>query len=137
MHSGDWDPHPSAVGKLLKKVSEQTGAPVFLDRIAVDLKKDSLKDTPILYITGHFNPNLSEIEIKKLREFLLNGGALFTDSCCGSQEFTDSFRNLMKKLFQRQKLRNGILIIGYIRFHSRLKGFKICLKMILLLKYIC
>ncbi|HOC02015.1 MAG TPA: DUF4159 domain-containing protein [Candidatus Ratteibacteria bacterium] len=104
VHSGDWDPHPSAVGKLLKKVSEQTGAPVFLDRIAVDLKKDSLKDTPILYITGHFNPNLSEIEIKKLREFLLNGGALFADSCCGSQEFTDSFRNLMKKTIPEAKI---------------------------------
>ncbi len=104
IHSGDWDPHPSAVGKLLKKISEQTGAPVFLDRIAVDLKKDSLQDTPILYITGHFNPDLSEVETKKLRQFLLNGGALFADACCGSQEFTDSFKKLMKKVIPEAKV---------------------------------
>lgn len=104
IHSGDWDPHPSALGKLLKKISEQTGTPVFLDRIVVDLKKDSLKDTPILYLTGHFNPNLSEAEIKKLREFLLHGGALFADACCGSQEFTNSFKILMKKILPEAKI---------------------------------
>lgn len=103
IHSGDWDPHPAAIGKLLKKISEQTGASVFLDRIGVDLKKDTLKDTPLLYITGHFNPALSEVEIKKLREFLIGGGALIADSCCGSKEFTDSFRSLMKKVLPEAK----------------------------------
>ena len=104
IHSGDWDPHPSSLGKLLKKTSEQTGASVFLDRIAVDLKKDSLKDTPLLYITGHFDPNLSNEEIKKLRQFLLGGGALIADACCGSQEFTNGFRNLMKKVLPEAKV---------------------------------
>jgi len=103
VHSGDWDPHPSSIGKLLKKTGEQTAASVFLDRIVIDLKKDSLKDTPILYITGHFNPNLSETEIKKLREFLLGGGALIADACCGSQEFTNGFRALMKKVLPEAK----------------------------------
>lgn len=104
IHSGDWDPHPSALGKILRRTAEQTGASVFLDRIAIDLKKDTLKDTPLLYITGHFNPNLSDIEIKKLREFLLGGGALIADACCGSQEFVDSFRNIMKKVLPEAKL---------------------------------
>ena len=103
IHSGDWDPHPSAIGKLLKKTSDQTGASVFLDRIPIDLKKDSLKDTPLLYITGHFNPAFSETEVKKLREFLLGGGSLIADACCGSQEFAESFRNLMKKVLPEAK----------------------------------
>ncbi|MCM8825167.1 MAG: DUF4159 domain-containing protein [Candidatus Omnitrophica bacterium] len=85
-------------------MSETTGASVFLDKIAIDLKKDSLKDTPLLYITGHFNPNLSDVEVKKLREFLLGGGSLIADACCGSQEFADFFKSLMKKVLPEAKI---------------------------------
>jgi hypothetical protein len=103
IHSGDWDPHPASLGKLLRKVAEQTSASVYLDRINVDLKKDSLKDVPLLYMTGHFNPNLSSEEVKKLRDFLLSGGSLIADACCGSQEFADSFRAMMKTVLPEAK----------------------------------
>ena len=104
IHSGDWNPHPSALGKLLKKVSETIKTSVYLEPIYVDLKKDNLDDIPILYITGHFNPRFSEGELKKLRKFLLSGGSLIADSCCGSAEFTESFRSIMKKILPEAKV---------------------------------
>lgn len=103
IHSGDWNPHPASLGKLLELFSKQTDTPVYLETIPVDLKKDNLKNIPILYITGHYNPEFSEIEMKKIREFLLSGGAIIGDSCCGSEEFTSAFRNLIEKILPEAK----------------------------------
>lgn len=98
IHSGDWDPHPAAMGKLLKLFAQQAKTSVYLETIPVDLKKDNLKNIPVLYITGHFNPSFSKKELEKLRNFLLSGGTIIADSCCGSQEFTSSFRTIISKI---------------------------------------
>ena len=103
IHSGDWDPHPAALGRLLKMVSQNTSAPVYLERLSVDLKKDDLKDIPLLYMTGHFNPGLGNEELAKLRTFFLSGGTLIADSCCGSAEFTGSFRGIVSKVLPEAK----------------------------------
>ena len=104
IHSGDWDPHPSSLGKLLKKVSENTNASVYLERLNVDLTKDNLTDIPLLYVTGHFDPKFTQEEMQKLRKFLLSGGAMLADSCCGSQEFTQSFRKMMSVILPEAKV---------------------------------
>jgi len=104
VHSGDWDPHPSALGKLLKRVAEQTQTAVFLEKLDIDLNKDTLENIPLLYITGHFDPRLSKEEKLKLRQFLLSGGALMADSCCGSSEFAGSFKELMKEVLPEAKV---------------------------------
>jgi len=103
IHSGDWNPHPSAIGKLLKTFSEKTDTLVYLEPINVDLKKDSLENVPILYITGHYPPRFSEGELKKLREFLVSGGCLIADSCCGSKDFTEAFHKIMEKVLPEAK----------------------------------
>ncbi|MCM8768413.1 MAG: DUF4159 domain-containing protein [Candidatus Omnitrophica bacterium] len=103
IHSGDWDPHPSSLGKILRQLGEQTGASVYLEKITVDLKKDNLKDIPLLYLTGHFNPRFTPEEVKKLKNFLHQGGTLLADSCCGSQEFTDAFTSLVKEILPQGK----------------------------------
>jgi len=98
VHSGDWDPHPSSLGKILVRVARDTKSAVYLEKLNVDLKKDSLENIPLLYITGHFDPKLGGSEKQKLRKFLLSGGALIADSCCGSKDFTESFRGLMAEI---------------------------------------
>jgi hypothetical protein len=104
IHSGDWDPHPSSLGKILKRVAEETQAAVYLEKINVDLKKDTLENIPLLYITGHFDPKLSKEEKQLLRRFLLSGGAIIADSCCGSKEFADSFKEIMKEVLPEGKV---------------------------------
>ncbi|HPP12323.1 MAG TPA: DUF4159 domain-containing protein, partial [bacterium] len=103
IHSGDWDPHPAALGRILRQLGEQTGASVYLERLTVDLKKDDLKDVPVLYLTGHFDPRFSPEEIRKMKSFLQSGGTLLVDSCCGSQEFTDAFYQLVRELLPQGK----------------------------------
>ncbi len=103
VHSGDWDPHPSSLGKILKRVAEETRAAVYLEKLNIDLEKDSLENVPLLYMTGHFDPKLTAREKQKLRQFLLSGGALIADSCCGSTEFTGGFKKLMKEILPEAK----------------------------------
>jgi len=103
VHSGDWNPHPASMGKLLKLFAQQTETSVYLETIPVDLKKDDLNNVPVLYITGHFNPKFSKEELKKLRKFLLSGGTLIGDSCCGSEEFTISFREIISEVLPEAK----------------------------------
>ena len=98
IHSGDWNPHPAGLGDLLKRISRDTGAGVYVRSINVDLKKDTLKNVPILYVTGQFNPEFSNMELNKLRKFLLSGGTLIADSDCGSSEFTRDFLKIIPKI---------------------------------------
>lgn len=104
VHSGDWDPHPSSLGRILKKVAEETHAVVYLEKLNVEIARDALENIPLLYITGHFDPKLTSREKQKLRQFLLAGGALIADSCCGSNEFTASFKNLMREILPEGKV---------------------------------
>jgi len=104
VHSGDWDPHPSSLGRILEKVSRDTSAPVYLEKLNIDLRKDSLENVPLLYITGHFDPGLTGEEKANLRSFLLSGGALIADSCCGSKDFTDGFRRLMSEVLPEAEM---------------------------------
>lgn len=102
-HSGDWNPSPGSIGKFLKNFSENTETFVYSEPIAIDLKKDDLKDVPILYITGHYDPNFDEIELKKLRDFLLKGGSIIGNSCCGSDDFTSAFQKIINKIIPESK----------------------------------
>ncbi|MCK9266259.1 DUF4159 domain-containing protein [bacterium] len=103
IHSGDWDPHPSSLGKLLVRVARDTESSVYIEKLNIDLKKETLENIPLLYITGHFDPKLSKVEKQKLRKFLLSGGALISDSCCGSKEFSDSFKLLISEILPEAK----------------------------------
>jgi len=62
-------------------------------------------EIPILYLTGHEPvPTLSEEQRAKLRRFVYDGGTIFANACCGTKEFTESFRREMAAMFPRREL---------------------------------
>ena len=75
-----FDPRP-----LLKKTGEELA--------------EELLQSPILYINGH---DLTRVEDSKteemIRAFINNGGFIFAEACCGSEDFDKKFRALMKKV---------------------------------------
>ncbi|MCL5409069.1 MAG: DUF4159 domain-containing protein [Candidatus Omnitrophica bacterium] len=103
INSGNWDPNPSGLEHLLKRVARVTGAGVYIKNISINLNKDSLKNIPILYMTGQFNPKLGSEELKKLKQFLLSGGTLIADSSCGSNEFTQDFKKIIPEILPGAK----------------------------------
>ena len=62
----------------------------------------NLLQSPILYMTGHAAPDLTERQIELLRRYVDEGGFIFAEACCGSQAFTDGFRKLMDKVFNKE-----------------------------------
>lgn len=62
-------------------------------------------EMPILYLTGHDPmPTLSSEQRGKLRRFVMDGGTIFANACCGAKEFTESFRREMAGLFPKREL---------------------------------
>jgi hypothetical protein len=65
------------------------------DRSADDLAAELLQ-SPVAYFNGHLAPDFSDKEKDMLKTFTGNGGVIFAEACCGSKEFDQGFRALMK-----------------------------------------
>lgn len=71
-----------------------------------------LLQSPVLYLNGHgrmpfvgLPGSLLSIEEKILQKYVDEGGFILAEACCGDEEFTASFRLLMKRLFPSSDLR--------------------------------
>ena len=51
-----------------------------------------LLQAPIAFFNGHDAPEFSAVAKQNLREFVEQGGFIFADACCGSQEFDQGFK---------------------------------------------
>lgn len=115
-YSGLWKCRDSGLSMLLNSLHEQTKTPVRFEREEVDLSSSRLFDMPFVYMTGHQNFVLSEAERANLRNYLLRGGVLFAESCCGRQGFTESFRLEMDKVLpglQLERINNNHPIFAF------------------------
>src|SRR5262249_44269329 len=54
---------------------------------------------PCLYISGHEAFTFSEEQRQAIRQYLLDGGTLLADACCGRSEFSGSLVSEVKKMF--------------------------------------
>jgi hypothetical protein len=59
---------------------------------------DDLLQAPIAYISGHEHPAFSDAEKRSLREYILNGGLILGEACCGRKAFDQGFRTLIKQV---------------------------------------
>lgn len=97
---GDWYNDPSAEVNLLRYVKEHTNIDVDPRYEFVELLSEKLFSYSFLFLTGHGNIVLSNLEVERLRSFLLNGGFLFADDDYGMDK---AFRREMKKVFPDQE----------------------------------
>jgi len=98
---GDWYNDPDAIPNLTQELNKRTNIRTEVIDKAVSLTDEELFRYPFLFITGHGNINLSDAEVKRLRDFLTNGGFLYADDDYGMDE---SFRREMKKVFPENDL---------------------------------
>ncbi|MFT5496012.1 MAG: hypothetical protein ACI9TH_001409 [Kiritimatiellia bacterium] len=104
MHSGEWRPRYTGLPMLLRSYNQRTEVPIKLRVKAVALGDPTLFNHPLLYLTGHEPLKLSTGEVQALREYLVNGGFLFAEACCGREGFDRSFRSLMQQVFPEHPL---------------------------------
>ena len=98
IHQGDWDPDPQAVSNLLKYVKSNSTMNVQFRREEVDLRRLEAFKYSFLYMTGHRDFVFGEDEVQCLRSYLLNGGVLLADACCGRDEFDTAFRREIRRI---------------------------------------
>jgi hypothetical protein len=58
-----------------------------------------LLQSPVAMVSGKQAPKLSDPEKELLKEYVVNGGFVYAEACCGSQAFDKGFRALVKELF--------------------------------------
>ncbi|HUH04942.1 MAG TPA: DUF4159 domain-containing protein [Kofleriaceae bacterium] len=100
--TGNSDPRPTALRRMLWEVDKRTSIDVDLQPKTIYLERDSLHETPFLYLSGDREFEVpSPAAITRLRRFLTFGGFLLIDSAEGSAEgaFDRSVRRLMETLY--------------------------------------
>ena len=98
---GDWYANPSSLPNLIQAIAVRTALPIERAEAKVTLSDSALFDFPFLHLTGHGEMALSEIEVKRLREYLTRGGFLHVDDNYGLDE---SFRREIKRVFPDRPL---------------------------------
>lgn len=105
IHEGDWNPDPAGLSTLLDTVSARTNVKISFDRKDLRLNDPNIGSYPFLYMTGHKAFRLSDDEVAVLRRYLLNGGFLLADACCGREGFDVAMRLAIKRALPEQELR--------------------------------
>lgn len=91
-YRGNWDPGPSSLANLLKRVVRGSSTKVQFARERVELGSDGAFDFPLAYLTGHGDLRLTPAEGARLKSYLNAGGFLFANACCGRRAFDAAFR---------------------------------------------
>lgn len=98
---GDWYANPSSLPNLIRAIAERTSLPIERAEAKVTLTDSALFDFPFLHATGHGEMKFSEVEARRLREYLTRGGFLHVDDNYGLDE---SFRREIVKVFPDRPL---------------------------------
>jgi len=103
VYDGEWQTKPSALPVLLQTFNRRTEVPVRLGIRELRLSNPKIFDAPLLYITGHQSFALTPAEISQLRKYLLSGGFLFAEACCGRQGFDQALRAALRAVLPEKQ----------------------------------
>jgi len=98
---GDWYNDPNEETNLLKFVRQHTLVDVEPAYEFVEISSDKFFTYPFIFMTGHGNMTFTDLEIKRLRTYLENGGFIYADDDYGMDK---PFRREIKKVFPGQEL---------------------------------
>src|SRR5689334_18318080 len=79
--SGDWDYNPKVASNILNSLVEYTTIPVHPAEVVITADSKELLSFPFLFMTGHELVRFSAAERSRLKEFVEQGGFLFSDDC--------------------------------------------------------
>ncbi len=101
IHDGDWDPTPHALPNLLKHIQAGTTLNVQFKRDVVNLHDVDVFKHPVLYMTGLRDFKFGELEIQRLKSYLMSGGVIIADAATGSRAFDVAFRREIAKVVEK------------------------------------
>ncbi len=87
VYDGEWKTRHAGLSVLLQTFNLKTDIPVKFGLRELRLVRPEVFDAPLLYLTGHEHFTLQRRGAGQLRQYLLNGGFLFAEACCGRKGF--------------------------------------------------
>ncbi len=101
----DWMTDPADVTTLLNWSAEKLG--IHYRAIEVEFAHFSYdpRELPALLLAGHNKFELTDEVREKLARYVLDGGAIIGDACCGWNDFAESFRREIELIFPGRPLR--------------------------------
>ncbi len=95
----DWEGARQDIYVLTEDASKRLGVKYGAKVIDISQFSGDPDDIPVLYFTGHMAISFDEEMRKRIREYVINGGYVWAQSCCGNSTFYDSFVKEMKAIF--------------------------------------
>jgi hypothetical protein len=99
----DWSTDPNDINNLLIWMKSALG--VNFSSESQELKNINLSQVPVVYRTGHNAFSFTPEQRKLLRSYILSGGMVVFDSCCGRKEFASSARSEIKQILPEYPLK--------------------------------
>ena len=96
--SQDWNTDPGDVDNLMRHCRYELGLwygwkTWNVNELVALHKAGKTSKIPILYVSGHEAFTFTPDQRAAIRQYVLDGGTLLGDACCGRPEFLASFRN--------------------------------------------
>ncbi len=104
-YTGSWDVNPAVQNTLLTGLRDNTGIDVDYTPYSVTLDDPQAGHFPLLFMTGHYDFQLTKEEAAGLARYIQRGGMLVASAAAGLKPFDKAFRRELKKA-----LPNGDLI---------------------------
>ena len=103
-YAGQWDAHTRDLANLTKFATDAMERPVNWQVVNLNQPWSTWLDAPILYIAGSEKRELRESDYEKIRQYVNNGGMLFTHADNGSEAFNAFAVELAKKIFPNYEM---------------------------------
>jgi hypothetical protein len=102
----DWNRHRGGVRNLALFVEDHWKQRLTWQTIDVQAASaEDLLQTPVLFLSGRDDLNLTDEQIENLRTYLDQGGFLFAEAACGGEVFDKKFKSLATRLYPESQLR--------------------------------
>ncbi len=102
--NGDWNNRPRDLASVTRWIGDQYEREFAWQIIHANAPVREWHDAQILYISAEKDPDFTDEEIAKLREFVDQGGTIFSVTECGGQGFRKGIRDAYKKMFPKLEL---------------------------------
>ncbi|GAB6166341.1 hypothetical protein JCM19992_23410 [Thermostilla marina] len=101
----DWMTDPADVSTLLQWTNDKLG--INYRAIEADFGHFSFdpRELPALLFAGHNHFQLTDEVRQSLARYVMDGGTIIADACCGWEDFAKSFRDEMSRIFPGRPLR--------------------------------
>ncbi|MCL2641257.1 MAG: DUF4159 domain-containing protein, partial [Phycisphaerales bacterium] len=119
---GSWNNRPHALPNLYMWMGQALERKFKLETVSIDNPTQDWNDSKILLITGHTDPQMSDQQLQRLRQFSADGGVIFSISEGNSDSFCSGMSQTYRKLFPWNSLRTIPMDHPIETIYSKLNG---------------